>query len=244
MAGALIPLLVVESQAQAYDVFCVGASWTSPVDGQTMEAANFPGVVLSDIRRVWPGGLPGSDKESGAGAILDSDKVVYRLQPDVSKKFRCAGTSAAPCVIQDAMTITYETWQSQNWKIESTVTGNYLPLPTSGYAASVSVTAGYGKEWGSRESKSTTVTNMVPYKLGDTIEPAAFIEWRVRRGEAHGGYFNTGATCRTDSEFGEQYEWRDDPTGIKFSFERNIGEGTEWILENAPLERTEDYKGQ
>ena len=244
MAGALVPLVVVQSQAAAYNVFCVGSSWASPEDGKTMEAVNFPSVVLSGIRSSWPGGLPGSDKESYAGNLTDGDKVVYRYQPDKTKKFTCAGSSAAPCVIQDALTITYESWKSENWHVSTTITNGYSAGGAGGYTGSVAVTAGYGQEWGHRDTKSTTVTNMVPYKLGDTIEPAAFIEWRVRTGEAVGGYFNTGATCRTDGEYGEQYEWRDQPTGVTFSFENNIGEGTEWLLETAPLERTVDYKGQ
>jgi len=80
MAGALVPLVVFQSQASAYTVFCVGASWKAP-NGGTMEEAGFPSVVLSGARDSWPGGLPSSDKNSTA-TTADSDKVTYRLYPD------------------------------------------------------------------------------------------------------------------------------------------------------------------
>jgi hypothetical protein len=235
MAGALVPLVVVQSQASAYTVFCVGASWKAP-NGGTMEEANFPNVVLSGARDSWPGGLPSSDKNSTA-TTTDSDKVIYRLYPDTKQKFLCAGTSAAPCVVQSTVTIAYETWESQNWRVSTEVGGSYM-------WASVKVSAQYGREYGQRTTKTTSVTNMVPYKLGDVVQPAYFIEWRERSGQATGGYYNTGAVCRTDGEYGEQYEWRDKPTGITFKFERNIGEGNMWMKETAPTEFEQAYNGQ
>jgi hypothetical protein len=235
MAGALVPLVVVQSQASAYTVFCVGASWKAP-QGGTMEEAGFPSVVLSGARDAWEGSIPSSDKNSTATKV-DSDTVTYRLYPDTKQKFLCAGTSAAPCVVQSTVTITYETWESQNWSVSIEGSGSYM-------WASVKTSASYGREYGQRTSKQTAVTNMVPYKLRDVVQPAYFIEWRERSGQAVGGYFNTGATCRTAGEYGEQYEWREDPTGITFKFERNIGEGNMWMKETSPTEFTQPYSGQ
>lgn len=234
MAGALVPLLVVQSQASAYDVFCVGASWKAP-GGKTMEEAGFPEALPSDIRDLW-GKVPGGD--STAMSLKDSDKVVYQFYPDLKQKYLCAETSAAPCVISETVTLTYETWQSENWKVEAEVGGSVFGWFT------VKASGGYGREWGSRESKSTAISNMAPYKLGDIIQPAHFIEWRERTGTVKGGYINTGAICRTDGEQGEQYEWRGEATDITFTFRNNIGEGSVWMKEGEPLTWEKPYSGQ
>jgi hypothetical protein len=234
MAGALVPMLVVQSQASAYDAFCVGASWRAPSD-KTMEEAGFPTALPSEIRNLW-GDRPGG--ESTAADIADADKVMYQFYPDTNQKFLCAETSAAPCVISATVTLTYETWKSENWHIESEASGslfNWVNLKVSG---------GYGQEWGNRESKSTTISNMAPYKLGDIIQPAHFIEWRERKGKVKGAYFNTGAICRTDGEQGEQYEWRDDTTDISFTFRNNIGEGNVWMKEGEKTSWEKAYSGQ
>jgi hypothetical protein len=235
MAGGLVPMLVVQSSAHGNDVFCVGDSW--PVgDGRTMEQANFPQVLPSDVRSSWPGGIPGG--ESVATDIVDSNKVVYEEFPDPRQKYMCAGTSAAPCVISSTVSLTYETWKSAHWKVGGEAGGAYSFF-------SVKASGEYGKEWGERESRTETVSNMAPYKLGDIIQPAHFMEWRNRTGQVKGGYFNTGAVCRTgEGEFGEQYEWRDEPTGITFSFDRNIGEGNVWMKEGDKTTWETDYTGQ
>lgn len=233
MAGALVPLLVVQTQASAYNVFCVGASWKAP-DGKTMEEAGFPEALPSDIRELW-GKVPGGD--STAMSLKDSDKVVYQFYPDLTQKYLCAETSAAPCVISETITLTYETWQSENWHVESEISGGFKFV-------TVKASGGYGREWGNRQTKSTAISNMAPYKLGDIIQPAHFIEWRERKGTVKGGYINTGAICRTDGEQGEQYEWRDDATDIPFTFRNNIGEGSVWMKEGEPLTWEKPYSGQ
>jgi hypothetical protein len=236
MAGALIPLLVVQSQASAYDVFCVGGSWKSPSGNETMEEVEYPSPLPSDIRSLWPKGLPGGD--SVAMNVVDSPDVTYVFYPDYAQKYMCAETSAAPCVISETVSLTYETWQSQHWSA-GTDSGATFPYLT------VKASFEYGMEWGSRQSKTTSISNMAPYKLGDIIQPAHFIEWRGRSAEVRGGYFNTNATCRTsDGEFGEQYRWKDDATGIPVSFERNIGEGSVWLKEGEPTNWVRPYKGQ
>jgi hypothetical protein len=234
VAAGLVPIVLAQSNAAAYDVFCVGGSWDTG-EGRTMEQAGFPDAVPGDIRQFWPGEFPGGD--SDIINVVDSDKVVYEEFPDASQKYMCAGTSAAPCVISSTVSLSYETWKSQHWNVGAEVGGSYSFF-------SAKARAEYGRDWGERESRTETVSNMAPYKLGDIIQPAHFIEWRKRTGEFKGGFFNTGAVCRADGEFGEQYEWRDDPTGITFSFDRNIGEGNVWMKEGEKTRWEEDYAGQ
>jgi hypothetical protein len=235
LGATVVALVLTDTPAYAYNVFCAGDSWPTGT-GSTMEQADFPSVLPSDVRASWPEGLPGGD--SVAMNVVDSNSVVYQEYPDLTQKFLCAGTSAAPCVISSTVTHTFETWQAQHWKVGAEIDGGYM-------YAKVKVSAEYGREWGSRDSKTVSVTNMAPYKLGDTIQPAHFIEWRNRAGQVKGGYFNTGAVCRTrDGESGEQYEWRDDPTGITFDFDRNIGEGEVWMKEGEKTSWDAPYNGQ
>lgn len=226
MAGVLVPTLVVQTQAHALSVFCVAPGWGNG-EGGTMGGSNFPSPVSTKMRDdVWHSGSPG-ETTLVKGALASKIHRVY--SPQYEKKRECPKDAAAPCVVTDVVTITAETWKVQKWDVHGSGGGSLFGI-------NLGVSGGYGEESGKRDSQAYTLSNMVPYGIGKTVIPGSFIDWKTRSGTVRGGYFRTGAACRIDGAFGQQYEYRDEEWA-SWTAEENTGSGGTWVFDGDVLEK-------
>lgn len=225
MAAILVPGLVIQAQANAAAVFCVGPSW-SDGNGGTMAGSNYPSPVSTKFRDdLWHAGPDGETKLVQGNLDNKIHRIYY---PQYEKKRECPADAAAPCVVTDLVTIQAETWKVQKWNVSATASGSLF-----GIGAGIS--GGYGEDYGKRDTQAYALSNLVPYGIGTTVMPSNFIDWKVRSGTTRGGYFKTGATCRADKEFGQQYEYRD-VEWANWTAEENIGSGGTWVFDGDPLD--------
>jgi hypothetical protein len=226
VAGALVPALVVQAQAHALSVFCVAPGW-SDGNGGTMGGSHYPSPVSTKMRDdVWHTGTDGETRAVKDGLAAKTHRIYY---PQYEKKRECPPDAAAPCVVTDTVTITAETWKVQNWNVGGNAGGAVFGI-------GLGVSGGYGEESGKKDSQAYTLANLVPYGIGKTVVPSSFIDWKTRSGTIRGGYFKTGAVCRSGGEMGQQYEYRDD-TWANWTAEENIGSGGTWVFDGDVLDK-------